>query len=167
MPTTMPGFFPVATRRSSIARMSASVGICCDATTDVGSTAATTATMRAPRRSFCVMAMTVGRGSLNLVRGVSARNDETLVVPSLAHNLLPTRQMLRSVTWRLRIITTSAMFVLPPTNVGRPASGRLPDPPGQLIDIGGQRIHLDCTGRGSPTVVFENGAGDFSVVWSL
>src|SRR5262245_50648836 len=75
--------------------------------------------------------------------------------------------MLRSVTWRLRIITTSAMFVLPPTNVGRPASGRLPDPPGQLIDIGGQRIHLDCTGRGSPTVVFENGAGDFSVVWSL
>jgi len=75
--------------------------------------------------------------------------------------------MLRSVTWRLGLITTSAMFVLPPTNAGRPASGRLPDAPGRLIDIGGQRIHLDCTGRGSPTVVFENGAGDFSVVWSL
>jgi pimeloyl-ACP methyl ester carboxylesterase len=37
-----------------------------------------------------------------------------------------------------------------------------------MVDIGGgQRIHLDCTGRGSPTVVFENGAGDISTVWSL
>ena len=44
----------------------------------------------------------------------------------------------------------------------------LPKPPGRLIDIGGgQRIHLNCTGRGSPTVVFENGAGDFSLVWAL
>jgi pimeloyl-ACP methyl ester carboxylesterase len=48
------------------------------------------------------------------------------------------------------------------------AVAQLPKPPGRLIDIGGgQRIHLDCTGRGSPTVVFENGAGDFSLVWSL
>jgi pimeloyl-ACP methyl ester carboxylesterase len=46
-------------------------------------------------------------------------------------------------------------------------SGRLPEAPGRLIDIGGQRLHLNCTGRGSPTVVFENGAGDFSFVWSL
>jgi len=44
----------------------------------------------------------------------------------------------------------------------------LPDPPGRLVDIGGgQKIHLNCTGRGSPTVVFENGAGDFSLIWSL
>ena len=44
----------------------------------------------------------------------------------------------------------------------------LPTPPGRLIDIGGgQRIHLNCTGRGSPTVVFETGAGDFSLVWAL
>ena len=46
-------------------------------------------------------------------------------------------------------------------------SVRLPAAPGRLIDIGGQRLHLNCTGRGSPTVVFENGAGDFSIVWSL
>jgi pimeloyl-ACP methyl ester carboxylesterase len=43
----------------------------------------------------------------------------------------------------------------------------LPAAPGRLVDIGGQRLHLNCTGRGSPTVVFENGAGDFSVVWSF
>jgi pimeloyl-ACP methyl ester carboxylesterase len=28
-------------------------------------------------------------------------------------------------------------------------------------------MHLYCTGTGSPTVVFEGGAGDFSVIWSF
>ena len=30
-------------------------------------------------------------------------------------------------------------------------------PPGQLIDVGGHRLHLYCTGTGSPTVVLEPG----------
>jgi hypothetical protein len=32
-------------------------------------------------------------------------------------------------------------------------------PPGQLIDVGGHRLHLYCTGSGSPTVVLEPGGG--------
>jgi pimeloyl-ACP methyl ester carboxylesterase len=31
--------------------------------------------------------------------------------------------------------------------------------PGELIDIGGHRLHLKCTGAGSPTVVLEPGGG--------
>ena len=31
--------------------------------------------------------------------------------------------------------------------------------PGQLVDVGGHRLHLNCTGTGSPTVVLEPGAG--------
>ena len=31
--------------------------------------------------------------------------------------------------------------------------------PGQLIDVGGHRLHLHCTGSGSPTVVQEPGGG--------
>ena len=31
--------------------------------------------------------------------------------------------------------------------------------PGQLVDVGGHRLHLQCTGSGSPTVVLEPGAG--------
>jgi pimeloyl-ACP methyl ester carboxylesterase len=30
-------------------------------------------------------------------------------------------------------------------------------PPGQLVDVGGHRLHLHCTGSGSPTVVLEPG----------
>lgn len=43
-------------------------------------------------------------------------------------------------------------------------------PPGRLVDIGGWRLHLHCTGEAKPgqaTVVLEAGLGDFSVEWSL
>ncbi len=36
--------------------------------------------------------------------------------------------------------------------------------PGQLINVGGHRLHLHCTGSGSPTVVLQPGGGDFSAV---
>lgn len=32
-------------------------------------------------------------------------------------------------------------------------------PPGQLVDVGGHRLHLNCTGSGRPTVVLEPGLG--------
>ena len=43
-------------------------------------------------------------------------------------------------------------------------------PPGRLVDIGGWRLHLNCTGAahpGRPPVILEAGLGDFSVEWSL
>jgi len=36
-----------------------------------------------------------------------------------------------------------------------------------LIDAGGHKLHLHVTGQGSPTVIFENGSGDFSFIWTL
>ena len=36
--------------------------------------------------------------------------------------------------------------------------------PGELVDVGGHRLHLNCTGSGSPTVVLQPGGGDFSSV---
>lgn len=42
--------------------------------------------------------------------------------------------------------------------------------PGRLIDVGGWRLHLNCTGEArasQPTVILEAGLGDFSVEWSL
>lgn len=42
-----------------------------------------------------------------------------------------------------------------------------PAPPGRLVDIGGYRLHLHCTGSGSPTVVLLHGFADFSFTWAL
>ncbi len=39
--------------------------------------------------------------------------------------------------------------------------------PGQLVDIGGYRLHLHCVGTGSPTVLLEAGMGGSSMDWRL
>ncbi len=39
-------------------------------------------------------------------------------------------------------------------------------PPGQMVDIGGHRLHLYCMGQGSPTVVLEAAAPGWSLYWS-
>ena len=38
--------------------------------------------------------------------------------------------------------------------------------PGQLVDVDGHRLHINCTGTGSPTVVIDSGMGDWSASWS-
>jgi pimeloyl-ACP methyl ester carboxylesterase len=40
-------------------------------------------------------------------------------------------------------------------------------PPGRLIDIGGFRLHLYCTGSGSPAVILDSALGGSSVSWLL
>ncbi|MBA4089154.1 MAG: alpha/beta hydrolase [Sphingobium sp.] len=50
---------------------------------------------------------------------------------------------------------------------GRYGAARLYPPPGKLVDIGGRRIHIDCRGTGSPTVILESGLGSGgSVDWA-
>lgn len=39
--------------------------------------------------------------------------------------------------------------------------------PGQLVDVGGYRLHIDCVGTGSPTVVLDAGLSGSSLDWSL
>jgi pimeloyl-ACP methyl ester carboxylesterase len=40
-------------------------------------------------------------------------------------------------------------------------------PPGQLVDVGGYRLHINCAGSGSPTVVIDAGLGDWSTTWGV
>jgi pimeloyl-ACP methyl ester carboxylesterase len=60
-------------------------------------------------------------------------------------------------------------FFLVMTGLAQEANKTYP-PPGRLVDVGGWRLHLNCTGQSkgkTATVVLESGAGDFSVDWSL
>jgi len=38
--------------------------------------------------------------------------------------------------------------------------------PGQLVDVGGFKMHIHCTGERSPTVILVSGLDDFSIAWS-
>ena len=50
---------------------------------------------------------------------------------------------------------------------GQVADSGLQSPPGKLVDVGGRKLHLYCTGHGSPTVILEDGAGSFAIDWAL
>src|SRR5262245_33675602 len=74
----------------------------------------------------------------------------------------PLRQLAVYVTLAL-----SAAAPLPAQGAGGPPPFSAP---GQLIDVGGWRLHLNCAGTATPsqpTVILEAGIGDFSVEWSL
>jgi len=40
-------------------------------------------------------------------------------------------------------------------------------PPGRLVDIGGHRLHLWCTGDGAPVVILDTGLGGSSAGWGF
>lgn len=72
-----------------------------------------------------------------------------------------------SVALLLAVVLASA----PGLARAQPASPDPPvPPPGTLLDLGGWRLHLHCTGIADdsrPTVILDAGAGGFSVDWSL
>ena len=40
-------------------------------------------------------------------------------------------------------------------------------PPGEMVDVGGYSLHINCVGRGTPTVVLDGGLGEWSAQWVL
>ena len=52
-------------------------------------------------------------------------------------------------------------------SVAEAADAKTYPPPGQLADVGDHRLHINCTGTGSPTVVIVSGLGDWSTSWGV
>jgi pimeloyl-ACP methyl ester carboxylesterase len=69
------------------------------------------------------------------------------------------------------MLTQTSIALRAATVMAQSQSAQPPSPPpGKLVDVGGWRLHLNCTGEvraSQPTVILEAGVGDFSVEWSL
>ena len=69
---------------------------------------------------------------------------------------------------RRRLCCSAVLLALTTPSANLSAqSDSAPPAPGKLVDLGGYKLHLNCTGNGSPTVVLSAGAGDFSTDWAL
>jgi len=64
---------------------------------------------------------------------------------------------------RLFLVCASAVVFCSSLSAEDPA----PAPPGVLVDLGGHKLHVHCTGKSGPTVLVETGFGDFSFDWIL
>ncbi|MDP9864794.1 MULTISPECIES: alpha/beta fold hydrolase [Streptosporangium] len=77
----------------------------------------------------------------------------------------PWRLLLRITAWGagLAVLAASAGFLY--ETDARQGDAARHRAPGRLVDVGGHRLHLYCTGTGAPTVVLEAGLAESSASW--
>jgi pimeloyl-ACP methyl ester carboxylesterase len=63
----------------------------------------------------------------------------------------------------LVILLAAAGFLY--ENISETRDRRFNRMPGQLVDVGGYKMHIDCTGQGGPIVVLDAGLGDSYISW--
>lgn len=73
-----------------------------------------------------------------------------------------------SAPFRLLLLLTFILLAAsdPASSAAVSAAGE-PPAPGTYVWVGDHRLHLDCQGSGSPTVVFDSGLGGSSLDWTL
>ena len=87
---------------------------------------------------------------------------------NLSEKTSPAKRQSRFFVWLGRIVVSIIGLALAGAiyeSVSETADARTYPPTGQLVDVGGYRLHINCTGTGSPTVVIEAGLGDWSTSW--
>jgi pimeloyl-ACP methyl ester carboxylesterase len=74
--------------------------------------------------------------------------------------------------WLRRIILTVLVFLLILAaagflyeNISEARDRRFNRMQGQLVNVAGRKMHIDCTGEGSPTVILDSGLGDSYLSW--
>jgi pimeloyl-ACP methyl ester carboxylesterase len=74
--------------------------------------------------------------------------------------------------WLRRVVVVLIVFVLAIgaagmiyENISEARDQRFNPAIGRVFDVGGNRMHMDCTGDGSPTVILEAGLGDSYISW--
>jgi pimeloyl-ACP methyl ester carboxylesterase len=68
----------------------------------------------------------------------------------------------------VKVILTAFFLLMSVIGVGQQKDKKPTySPPGKLLDVGGFRLHLNCTGKSGPAVVLIAGGGDFSFDWGL
>jgi pimeloyl-ACP methyl ester carboxylesterase len=129
-----------------------------------------------PQRWAAAPAAFMGVAGLALVSGSAAVQDLlSWVWPPVLFGLvvwmfLRVRRQLRSRSARWLLYPVLAVLMIVSVGTGyetvrESLDARAYPAPGQLIDVGGHRLHLHCTGSGSPTVVLEPGLGEAS--WGM
>ena len=73
---------------------------------------------------------------------------------------------MRALTWLLGTVIALATVGAVYQIVGMVLDRQQYPPPGQMVDIGGQRLHLYCLGTGNPTVILKAAAPGWSLYWS-
>lgn len=72
----------------------------------------------------------------------------------------------RIISILMLVILILALVTLTAGAIAKASLAKQYPAPGQLVDVGGYKMHINCTGQGSPTVILASGMSDYSVSWA-
>jgi pimeloyl-ACP methyl ester carboxylesterase len=76
------------------------------------------------------------------------------------------RPLLRRVAFALLVVVLLLAFAgFLYENISEARDRRFNPMPGKLVDVDGRKMHIDCAGDGSPTVILDSGLGDTYISW--
>ena len=84
-----------------------------------------------------------------------------VAVPSAPSYSWPRRIILGLLVWVLFLAVAGMIY----ENISEARDRRFNPTTGRRFDVGGYRMHIDCAGEGSPTVILESGLGDTFASW--
>ena len=90
-------------------------------------------------------------------RNSSPKASAAMAMPASIRFVKPCRGFFPACTM-LSLLTLAAIAFSDPA-FGQSA----PQPPGKLVEVGGHKMHICCTGQGGPALILEAVAGAFSL----
>lgn len=88
------------------------------------------------------------------------------MMPTTANPSVPARHWVRIIVRSLLVLVillAAAGFFY--ENISEARDRRFHPMPGRRVDVGGYKLHINCTGQGTPVVVLDSGLGDSYVSW--
>jgi pimeloyl-ACP methyl ester carboxylesterase len=75
------------------------------------------------------------------------------------------RRIGKALLWSVVILLVLAIVGAIYQAIATELAERAYPPPGEMVDVGGYSLHVNCVGQGSPTVILDAGLGEFSAQW--
>ena len=87
----------------------------------------------------------------------------TLLMSSTARRTM--RWTVKAILWLVVALLILAVAGAIYQTIATERAERAYPPPGEMVDVGGYSLHINCVGQGSPTVVLDGGSGEMSAQW--
>src|ERR671912_104345 len=75
------------------------------------------------------------------------------------------RWTVKAILWSVVVLLVLAVAGAIYQSIATERAERAYPPPGEMVDVGGYSLHINCVGQGSPTVLLDAAAGGFSAQW--
>ena len=75
------------------------------------------------------------------------------------------RRIGKALLWSIVVLLVLAIAGAIYQAIATERAERAYPPPGEMVDVGGYSLHINCVGQGSPTEILDSGSGLFSAQW--